>query len=108
MSQRAQTSSADRWHTTDIQNSPNLNPTRKQPVRTWAGVVGLVLVVAAVVCPIAEPSFGDAAIVAAFELIEGTSVVVCKEFTAQKADQSIKSNERTQEWKNVSDKYCML
>lgn len=30
MSQRAQTSSADRWHTTDIQNSTNLNPTWKQ------------------------------------------------------------------------------
>lgn len=45
---------------------------------TWAGAVGLVLVVPAVVRSVTKPSFGNAAIVAAFEITSGTRVIVCK------------------------------
>lgn len=43
---------------------------------TGAGGVGLVLVVAAVVGSVAQPAFGDAAVVAAFELISRAAVIV--------------------------------
>lgn len=45
---------------------------------TGAGGVGLVLVVATVVGPVAQPALGDAAVVAAFELISRAAVVVYK------------------------------
>lgn len=45
---------------------------------TGASGVGLVLVVAAVVGAVAQPAFGDAAVVAAFELISRAAVIVCE------------------------------
>lgn len=45
---------------------------------TWAGAVGLVLVPPTVVCSVTKPFFGNAAIVAAFEITSGACVIVCK------------------------------
>lgn len=45
---------------------------------TWAGAVGLVLIPATVVCSITKPSFGNAAIVAAFKITSGTRVIICE------------------------------
>lgn len=44
---------------------------------TRAGGVGLVLVVPAVIVPIAEPAVGDAAVVLALEAVRGARVLVC-------------------------------
>lgn len=46
---------------------------------TRAGGVGLVLIVPAVVVPIAEPAVGDAAVVLALEAVRGAGVLVCGE-----------------------------
>lgn len=53
-------------------------------VYTWACCVCLILTVTTVICSITEPSFGNAAIVAALELINGTGVIICKEFEQQR------------------------
>lgn len=56
-----------------------LSPSNKFVFLTGAGGVGLVLAVAAVVGSVAQPTFGDAAVVAAFEVISRAAVIVCEE-----------------------------
>lgn len=53
---------------------PKLPPTE---LLTRARGVGLILVVPAVVVPIAQPAVGDAAVVLALEAVRGTGVLVC-------------------------------